>query len=543
MLVWIALVLGACNPSHKTDTSPSSPVTETDTPPTGDTEETGDTEDTDTEDTSETDTDDPAADWPGWEVVDTDTTSFAEWDYEVRTYEIGAEWPNAYDTMLGTPRRFYLLAPVDASGAIPVIASFHGGAVDDDSDPAYYTTGDPYETKCGVAADVSAAFVTPEHTLMPYLAATRGWAMVFPENLWCDFWSGRGDADPVDPLHRSYEHVAEILDFLEDGGPGFSASELYGWGSSSGGAGAMIAAAWYDGFGGVIADSAPCDMVTYFPDDPRAMEHIFGGPPLEADGKTPTGAYPNYLAASCTEFVANGFTVPVYVPWNNRDILTNPNNPSALVGALQAHYTPSGVRWGSHDFDHNAPGTTFHAQSRQTPPPFPYVTELMFRFLEGADLVWNEAEHGCQSGCTVGATLTNEPAPPWSTYSLGGGRIAEPPGGVGVMWQAGLPGSLPGGVAMDAVALIVAEAGALSDSDVVARIVYSESGIDQASVDLTGATFAVSHNPPSDAAEMVTMVQGNKLSFTPTDPGAGQLRIETTGIATLRLDAIVFAVP
>jgi hypothetical protein len=282
-------------------------------------------------------------------------------------------------------------------------------------------------------------------------------------------------------------------------------------------------------------------MVEYWSDDRSSLSHIFGGDPFEADGVTPSEVHQNYLDASCNWIVEeDGFDLPVYLAWNNRDILAKNYNGEAFSAALDAAHPG---RYGHHDYDHNSPGGTFHSQTRNSPLPYGYTTELMLRFLEGSNVVWQEAELGCAGGiaqCPIGLKKLDQPTTPWADHSLGGGIEATAPMGAGVVYVGGLPGEVPTGRSVTATIVMgLTGLSGLAPTDDMLTVTYTDS----TGVSAT-ATFEVSDLQPdgavpsTGAAAMINQYKSTELTFTPGDRASGVLTVEYEGRGTLRLDAI-----
>jgi hypothetical protein len=495
--------------------------------------------------------------WDGWHVVDSDRQGFDLYGYVLQTWQIGPEAENYFQDNLGNDRRFYLLRPEETPlEEINLLLNLHGGAVDDDSPEDYYTELDPYLTNCGLANEVSLGFTAFRH-MQSHEVMARGWAMVVPVNLWCDFWIGRGEEDPVDPEHhKGYTHVSETLDFLTSGATGLDVANLFAWGSSSGGAAALPIAHWYGEFDGVISDSPPCKMDEYFFDDQSSLMHIFGGPPF-FDGKK-TEVYQNYLDVSCDWLVeSGGYDVPTYVAYNVRDLLTRSYSPESFAAAADAVWAPAGIRYGYHDWDHDYPGTTFHTQTRGSETLSRYTTSAMFSFLEGATVNWIEAEHGCTTWpCDVGtATDTKTGLADYTlTVSSGSGAIVVTQAeGAGVAYTGAIPSYLEEGETLTAVVVFDAVGlGSISDSSLLLTIAYENDDGVKASIDLLSDDFV------TDDFEIGVTMEGTKaalqrqmaqyaassLSFTVEDLATSRITVSYWGVggknARLYIDAIQY---
>lgn len=498
--------------------------------------------------TEETSPSDPYA---GWEVTDSTDAGFSEYDYIHEVWEVTPSASQYFDTPFGENRRFYLLRPrFPPATAIPLLTLLHGGGVDNDAAPDYYD--DPTETMCWSTRAIAEGNLTIKHFQL-HEAMQRGWAVVVPENLFCDFWAGRGAQDPVDPInHRSNEHFSEVLDFLYEGRGGFEIDHLYFWGNSAGGAGAVTLSDRYGKADAIIVDSAPCNTIEYYDDDPDALGHIFGGAPYEADATTPTPYLQNYLDASCNWLVSDGgMRTPMFVPFNTRDQLTQSYSPLALVDALQTTYPAEGVRYGAHNFNHDSPSDTFHTQAKGTTTLTRYTTSLMFEFLAGANLTWVEAEDGClEKICDVGVLLSesNSKSDILRTASNSALRAVTPQDGAGVLYTAPVPEDIA--TATDVTATIIlqftGQASAGKES-IIATIHYQDAHTavtqDVRLMDLVFDHTAAEGFYPLMQRQMA-QTSSTSIHLPIADPSTATLSVEYTGLgdkdATLYLDAVVY---
>ena len=292
---------------------------------------------------------------------------------------------------------------------------------------------------------------TLENEFLPVVASMRrGWGILIPRNDWCDYWTGTGDDDPVEPGARyGYENVARMMDFVLEGDAGYPASgERYAWGTSAGGGAAIHVAAKYGGFSGIVSDSAPSSMFLYWAAVPGAPERIFGGPPYDDAGEK-TEFYDRYAAASAETLINDlGFEVPIAVTWNSQDSLNGPTQPSSLVSALSRTYTAKGIPWYEHDYDHLAPAPYYHTQSKWPQVPWGYTGQALMQFMDGENLLWVEAEDGCLGElaalCEVGEILEEATdADHAATFSAGAMIQARSSEGSGVAWVDTLPSDVP----------------------------------------------------------------------------------------------------
>jgi hypothetical protein len=470
---------------------------------------------------------DPADPFAGIELVSADGASFGDLGYEVARFEVTEAAAEPYRTALDTNPAFYVLRPDASDAAAPVLLWLHGGALGDDSEAM--------PAPCEQAENLATALLE-RSLLVPQMAIARGWSMLVPVNEFCDGWHGLGADDPVDPeRHWGQAHAQRALDFVRADRAGFDASpELYGWGTSAGAAGLVYTAAQYPRFDGLIVDSGPCDLYAYAEQDPLAIHHVLGGLPQAQD--VTEEILRRYDEHSCDRLVADGrVTAPLFLAWNSHDQLVPPVHSENLAGALAAAYPASGGRYGSHDLAHDAPGDSFHVQTRIAREPLGYVTELMFRFLEGGRVAIVEAEAGCEAGCTVGAVVTSAEEPVVNFSGQSGREAAA--GSAGVLYAGAPPEGVAAGDRVEATAILaVAGTAGLPESTVVGRLVAGE-----AVRVLTLADFSdEAAQPAADGAEMLAQFQATRLSFTVGDADATALTIETEGTVTLRLDAIAW---
>jgi hypothetical protein len=356
------------------------------------------------------------SDFPGWTRTRVDDTTFAHWDALREDWEITPDWPGWFPTLLGDDRRFQIVRPRAAvdGAAVPVLLALHGAAIDDDSDPSYYA-GNPTETLCGAARAIAGSYADLGTLLAP-LALERGWAVVAPEGLWCDGWMGLGADDPADPAHHfGFVQLSEVKDFVDAGAAGFEPSRWYAWGSSSGGNGALLAAARKGGFDAIVTDSAPCDWLVYWHTDREVAEHVLGGPAFEADGVTPSVLYERYLADSCDTLV-RAIDTPVFHPWNWNDGLVAPGHSTQLDESLLSR----GARAFAYDFARFAPAGSYHTQTQSKTLPLAYVPAIAFEFLEGRTVRWIEAEDAC-TDCDAVRVRDAAEGSEWDLFSHAGG--------------------------------------------------------------------------------------------------------------------------
>jgi hypothetical protein len=470
----------------------------------------------------------------GIQLQDLRTNDYEEWGYELATYGVV---DGEYMALDGELPLFHVVRPAlseeEVPGeALPLLVWFHGGHIGDDS-------GGVVPQNCGrTSIDSNIEMVLGEASLVTEFLSERRWALLLPRNDWCDGGFGRGVDDPVDPdNHWGYRHLERSLDWVVAGNAGVDASgPRMGWGTSAGGAWAVVGAHRYGGFSGLVLDSAACDSVLLHGQDARSMEHIFGGPP--EDQGADTEATPRYLEASCTALVGSGdLAVPIYVAWNNEDLIIPNNQPSQLIASLQAANLANGLRYGAHNFAHGAPSPNNHVQTRLRNLPWTYTTEAMYSFLEGKRVLWREVENTCApEDCPVGASMTE--GPEWANYSGGAVVRAQPAEGAGRMAQIGLPPGVPFGQPAEAV-LVVKVTGIddLAANTQVLTLSYTE-GENRTETHLAADLFAPATGASDE--ELVQQALGTRLVFTPTL--AGTISVRTHGVGEVALDAVLLVV-
>lgn len=490
-----------------------------------------------------------------FEIVAIDGETWAEEGYELVTYRLAEDAPNPYASLFPDQGpTFYLARPseIEQGEALDVLAWFHGGAIGDDSDPERET---PYGCQEPRIIDNGVRAIS-ENFIPTTLARRNRWAVVVPRNDWCDAWTGWGPDDPVDPDHHyGWYHVQRVLDFVLGGGAGFSfGGELYGWGTSMGGTAAILAAARYSHYGGfdaIISDSAPSSMFWYyglnhFGTDREILEHIFGGPPYDEDGQ-PTEAWQRYADASGEWLIASGLQVPLYAAWNRLDALADREHGESLTEAMDTYY-PKTVRHGHHDFDHEAPGVNYHTQSAGSLPPWGYTAVAMVEFLQGTTPLWVEIEGGCDAGegasspCEIGSDVTAADAPSVRAFSGGAVRVASAADGVGTVWCGRLPDEVEGGSTIRITLVMSAKAldGLPAERGVV-TLRYEEAGRLVGEKSVKVGDFLPGGSEDMDLA--LAQYEATRLEVTVSAPDAGKVCVDSHGVGTLYLDALIVGVP
>ncbi len=516
--------------SGTTDTNPD---TDTDADTDVDTDTDADTDvdtDTDTDVDTDTDTDTDADPWKGWVETNVDSTTYLDLGYEYASYEVTPDYADHYTTVEGNNPVFYVYRPVTVGKQpLKTVVWFHGAATGDDSSG---TLPGSCETS-NVQSNVDKVMGPP--SLVAAWMADAGWTVVLPRNEWCDMWQGQGAADPVDPVnHFGYQHAALVTDFVRAGQAGFEVDEIYSWGTSAGGTASASVAGRYGEFDGVVTDSAPCVQETYYPDDPQTLEHILGGAPGDS-----AAVDQRYNEASCNWLVENGWLdVPVYAAWNAQDVIIPDEHAETLIAAFESTLQPAGIAFGHHDFDHPAPGTTYHVQTRLSTPPMGYTTGFVMDFLSGQVLIIREAEDedgNCDGGTCVGSVGTGSD---WSNFSKASGLETTE---AGVVYDERVPDNrLAAKTGTKIIALLKLEdTGGLAGSTPVATLSYSEGGIPIASKDLVVDDFA----PDGGAGDLdfVAQFKATTLGFVTNDPGnLGKLTLEAAGNGRLMVDGFVY---
>ncbi len=445
----------------------------------------------------------------GVELVDEDATFFHALGYSFLTYQLT---DGSYLGQSGDPPTWIVLRPTVAPDDVrDVLMWFHGGSYADDVDE---NLSFPCDLQAGldlVEAAILGAYV-------PRLAAERDWAVVYPINDWCDGFTGLGDEDPVEPgEHYGRHHVERVMAWLDAGGGGFTPDRYVGWGASAGALTALHVAGNSGRFSALVTDSGPTSTLRYHELVSRlAMEHLFGGPPDEAEAEA------RYLAHDGEEVVRSGrFDGPLALPWNAQDLVTDVVFPEGLIGALEER----GGDFVVHDYNHPAPGEIFHTQARYFELPWAYGTLAWMDFLDGWQLAWEEAEGLACDGCDVGAPCEGGDAEQLSGAS---GRCASSSES-GVLAVAEVPAELSAGGRVMLVLRAFELDGLADDAPVLAVTVGGER------TELLAGVLAT-------AANEVDQVD-RQLAHTVIElpPGTeGELVLEIDGGAGVMLDAFIW---
>ncbi len=490
------------------------------------------------------DTSDPDIGPPTWQVADIDEVSISEYGYDVHEFELHQHAPDAYPPLFDNPPRFWMLGPsIDDGEPKSVLMLFHGGGFGDDSkgDFPNCTQSDIEELLGSILYRVSPAKM---------LAFQAGWVVVIPRYEWCDGGMGLGPEDPGDPEnHWGYVHSERVLDFVMSGRAGFEPSgELYGWGTSMGGTIAMLTAVRYKNFTGLVMDSAPSSLLLLwalrrFEDDRGSVAHVLGGHPYDDLGN-PTEHWPRYASVSAPELVTDGtLRLPLYAPWNSQDQLTDITYNHVLLDAVNALPEDEDFRWATHDFNREFPGNYNHVQTGYATPPAGISPYAAFRFLQGAQLNWQEVEQGCTgalaAACDAGQQVAWPGPDQVQPFSGSAGVYSDSSQPAGTIWCDALPDAIQAGQTDQLVfGFLVEDRRHLEDDAVLATATYYEAGKPVASASFPASDFVDNFSDE----EGIVQFERTQLQFVPQDPGNGHVCVEVTGAADLWLDAVVHVV-
>ena len=330
-------------------------------------------------------------------------SSVVHTEYVMDTWRLTTEHQEEYESLFEEEQpTFYTLRPDPLPLQAPIMWWFHGSAFGLDID----------ETPRGCQADTvipAAKRVVTSENMAAALLAQKGWIIVAPRNDWCDMWQGEGTDDLADPNHHfGGHHLSEVIQFVRSGGLGITPSKEALWGTSMGGHGAMRAQLYHGPFSSLIMDSSPSSALLFYaldygPNDPAALEHIFGGPPYLSNG-SPSPFFDAYQSASAEVLLELGhFNLPVFGHFNTLDTVTPVNHAHALREAI-VNYGELGS--GIHDHNHPYPGQDSHVQTLGGPNlEQGYIASAMVHFSEGQQVHWTEAETPCPA-CTAGEIIT-----------------------------------------------------------------------------------------------------------------------------------------
>jgi hypothetical protein len=491
-------------------------------------------------------------------IVNQDTSTYADQGYAVLTFELNPQAANPYDSLQnsisdldtgGNPvtyrPTFYLVRPLDSEGQPLVdLIWFHGGSIADDRD--FDETGE-MPRGCVSANLAKYAQQSVSSTFLPLvMAMEQGWAMVVPRNDWCDYWTGLGPEDPVDPdRHFGAHHVDRVFSFLASGGAGYVPSGTrYAWGTSVGGAAAIHLAHKHKGFQAIVVDSSPSSMLMYHTEDPAAVESFLGGPPYDSEGLQ-TAYFEKYTRVSAERLISDhDFRIPITMIWNSQDQLLGSSYPESLNKALRNFYTPEKVPWAVHDFNHAAPGAMNHTQSKLAAVPWGYTGLALVAFLQGKEVTWVEAEAGCsgilKSTCTIGVVKTapeggNSDLQVFSQESV---RQSLSEDGEGILWADIVPDSLPREQSIDAIAVVQIEGIEEVPDDEIVGFLGFQTQHNLEIVPLLRSEFA----PKSGAttAENLLQYRSTRMKISIPQGETPTLTWRATGFGRTRLDAIIY---
>ena len=446
-------------------------------------------------------------------VVSVDSESLSEQGYEIVTFELNPEAEDQYEALNNTEPpldadgdpityhpTFFIARPVGSNGEnLTELFWFHGGTIGDDR--TFDETGE-MPRGCTPGVQIRHLF----QNMPVIMAAEQGWVMVLPRHDWCDYWTGLGPNDPVDPQrHFGAYHFNRMLDFLATGSAGYMPSgKRYGWGGSAGGSAAIHIAHSHDPFfEALIVDSAPSSMLRYYVEDPNSMEAVFGGPPFDQDGN-PTPFLEGYTQTSSETLISNyNFRLPISLFWNSQDKSVANSHPVSLLGALNTYYSPEKVAWATHDFNHKSPGPAYHGQLKTFSVHGGYKGVAAVSFLKGKHVRWLEAEAGCKGEledvCTTGGVVRHEEDGE-SGLELFSNGAAREGSAAGVLWSDTLPSNLPRDQPIHVMAVVSMRGiDSLADSTKIGRLSFqTESGEDNTF--LTRSDFASQDNPTTKEA-------------------------------------------
>ena len=471
------------------------------------------------------------------EAIDTET--YRQTNYEIVTFVLNPEASDPYVSLnpesggAGEAEAdhpgFTLVRPVSPNGALSTLVWFSENS-----------------TVCSSGPDEDPVWAND--TFFPLaLAMDRGWTLLVPRNDWCDFWTGLGPEDPIDPETRfGYYHFQRVVGFLAAGEAGYEATgPFYGWGRDSGGAAAIHVAHKSGLFDALVVDSAPSSMFLNHLSSPDSVESLLGGPPYDAEGEA-SAWFDEYSQVSAETLVADhGFQVPLYVAWNSQDQEVDPEHALFLLEALEESY-PQEVRWGSQDFHHLAPGDTAHLQSTRAEPPWGYTGLGLVDFLEGQELVWLEAEQGCEeipTVCTIGQVVSEESDPNGnvSDFSQGAIRQGLVSEGPGVLWSTNLE-NLPIDTEIRATAVVQVQGlDSLAPDALIARFGLT---VDQETTEVSLRRADFAPEVGASSSQWIHQYRATSLSLTHAlgDPPP-TLHWTSEGLVRTNLDAVILSLP
>lgn len=424
----------------------------------------------------------------------------------------------------GQPASFTWIRP--AEGPVTgVLLYLHGStAADDSADPA----------DCPIeAAETAQLRFLVGWGVVPWLAMERGMAVLSPLNTWCDVWLGQGPDDPVDTSHHGWSMIERSLDWALGPHSGVGVDgPVVAWGTSTGSVGAALAAARRDEVLSAVLDSGPIDFEDRSQLEFAAvLQHVLGGSP-EAEPE-------RYRANSPVALIEDGLlTKPLFEATNAHDQITVPAHGQATLAAFQAAYDPAGLRYGWHDFNHYAPGDTYHTQTALRFLPWSYTASVLMDFLlDGVNIDWREAEDPC-GGCTVGERLFEGDWP--TAASNNAVIIADTAEGAGLIYSAPPAAGVQPGDSPRGTAVLYANdlEGLLQPEDQVATLRWLVDGAAVAEKPVYFGDLSVD----SALSELSRHVEATTLAAPGVLPEGAEVffQVETTGRALLLLDAVIY---
>ena len=484
-----------------------------------------------------------------WSLLDytagiTRTESIAynyEWlGHQLHAYEVDSAFEVPFITPDGTLPRFQVLLAdkPDPTISYGVILDLHGGSADTDSkkDP------DGEDDRC--TRDHASSNSRSRHvaSVLPHMAASEGWIVITPENVFCDGWFGLGPDDPIDQMHGGYALAEVALGWLRWGQTDYAIDEsrIAVLGTSLGSPGAIwYAAHTHTDLAAVVADSGPNDQIRFYYEkdySPYELEvrkdrddHIFGGAPYDdKTSKTPSEFYDKYVAAGLVQGLEDGwFTDRLFHPWNSGGDPSSPEIQHVDIEALAAKQLgQAGVDFVEYDLAHRDPDHT------QVVGATPYLSRMVLDYIAG----WSVARvEGEAAGADVGSTVSQSRD---TRGASGDSWQATAAGDAGKLFEADSPLSVASGQEVKvAFMFFVAEAGASPLQD-AATISVLEDGVVIAEATLTEAQMTWGE---TDWELMATAHHDGTLTATASG-GTISARVETTGATGVAIDVVSFSV-
>ena len=464
-------------------------------------------------------------------MISTSGEAYAEWGYEVATFEVDDTHPIAIRSADGLAPRFQVLWPseLDAGREYPVLLHLHGGAMDvDDAE----TVAGRCSEGLAFGSEITSGMM--EDSGLAYLAAREGWIVVAPENSFCDGWVGEGPEDDTDPGHGGYALSQIAIDYLRYGREDVGVSGVFAGGVSLGGMGAVYFAHQYPDVAAVMTDCSPSDIVRYFYEEgysPVSKEtlqsryrHAFGADPYTDKALTEvSSAWPRYRALSMMQSITEeSLRLPLLHLFSSEDGTSPLIQHDEVRDALEKHYDPAGIRWLEYDVAHDRPG---HTQVNQVSAL--YTAWTVLRFFEESTVEILEAE-GSSSAEWVGAVVSDVGSRSGASVRRAG--LAD---GAGVLYSETLP-DIDAGATVRAAFFVLPDGPGDPTADAITLSIL-EDGAEVASTTLSVSELAASeYSGPEmikglDAAQLSAISSGGELSVS----------VSVTGSAQLDLDVII----